>query len=172
MWNEIRPSHLRSKYFTAKLFHLALPNFTRRRRISLKKRASLTTCSFFLEVTAGFEPADNGVADRGLTTWLLHQRFSYSNIITKFFRFVNRKREKLLKRFLFLRKRFLYDKIWFRNSTRDFVLETLARLKRFTLTTKNAVDRYLWIDILRALWYTWSCSKDIIVKERKRFYER
>ena len=27
----------------------------------------------FLEVTAGFEPADNGVADRGLTTWLRHQ---------------------------------------------------------------------------------------------------
>ena len=26
----------------------------------------------FLEVTAGFEPADNGVADRGLTTWLRH----------------------------------------------------------------------------------------------------
>ena len=25
-----------------------------------------------LEVTAGFEPADNGVADRGLTTWLRH----------------------------------------------------------------------------------------------------
>ena len=34
-------SHLRSKYFTAKLFHLVKPNFTRRRRISLKKeRAS------------------------------------------------------------------------------------------------------------------------------------
>ena len=28
---------------------------------------------FSLEVQAGFEPADNGVADRGLTTWLLHQ---------------------------------------------------------------------------------------------------
>ena len=27
---------------------------------------------FILEVTAGFEPADNGVADRGLTTWLRH----------------------------------------------------------------------------------------------------
>ena len=26
----------------------------------------------FLEVTAGFEPADNGVADRGLTAWLRH----------------------------------------------------------------------------------------------------
>ena len=34
-------SHLRSKYFTAKLFHLVKPNSTRRRRISLKKeRAS------------------------------------------------------------------------------------------------------------------------------------
>ena len=29
---------------------------------------------FILEVTAGFEPADNGVADRGLTTWLRHQK--------------------------------------------------------------------------------------------------
>ena len=37
MWNKIRPLHLRSKYFTAKLFHLAKPNFTCRRRISLKK---------------------------------------------------------------------------------------------------------------------------------------
>ena len=42
-------SHLRSKYFTAKLFHLVKPNFTRRRRISLKKeRASQRlTLSFF-----------------------------------------------------------------------------------------------------------------------------
>ena len=30
--------------------------------------------SLALEVTAGFEPADNGVADRGLTTWLRHQK--------------------------------------------------------------------------------------------------
>ena len=29
-----------------------------------------------LEVTAGFEPADNGVADRGLTTWLRHHKWS------------------------------------------------------------------------------------------------
>ena len=34
-------SHLRSKYFTAKLFHLP------EGQILLKKRASLTTCSFF-----------------------------------------------------------------------------------------------------------------------------
>ena len=27
---------------------------------------------FVLEVTIGFEPMDNGVADRGLTTWLRH----------------------------------------------------------------------------------------------------
>ena len=38
-------SHLQSKYFTAKLFHLAKPNFTRRRRISLKK-ALLSQCFF------------------------------------------------------------------------------------------------------------------------------
>ena len=36
-----------------------------------KKKKPLTRL-FFLEVTAGFEPADNGVADRGLTTWLRH----------------------------------------------------------------------------------------------------
>ena len=35
------PSHLRSKYLTAKLFHLAKPNFTRRRRIPLKKEMPL-----------------------------------------------------------------------------------------------------------------------------------
>ena len=29
----------------------------------------------FLEVTTGFEPVDNGVADRGLTTWLRHQKY-------------------------------------------------------------------------------------------------
>ena len=42
----------------------------------------------FLEVTAGFEPADNGVADRGLTTWLRHQIFDCPNIIAELFLFV------------------------------------------------------------------------------------
>ena len=42
----------------------------------------------FLEVQAGFEPADNGVADRGLTTWLLHQTFDCPYIIAKQNRFV------------------------------------------------------------------------------------
>ena len=42
----------------------------------------------FLEVQAGFEPADNGVADRGLTTWLLHQIFDCLNIIAELFGFV------------------------------------------------------------------------------------
>ena len=28
----------------------------------------------FLEAPPGFEPMDNGVADRGLTTWLRHQK--------------------------------------------------------------------------------------------------
>ena len=51
---------------------------------------------FSLEVQAGFEPADNGVADRGLTTWLLHQTFGYLSIITKFFGFVNREDEYFL----------------------------------------------------------------------------
>ena len=43
---------------------------------------------FVLEVQAGFEPADNGVADRGLTTWLLHQTFNCLNIITEVLPFV------------------------------------------------------------------------------------
>ena len=43
---------------------------------------------FSLEVQAGFEPADNGVADRGLTTWLLHQTFNCFNIITEVLPFV------------------------------------------------------------------------------------
>ena len=32
------------------------------------------TVSLALEVAAGFEPADNGVADRGLTTWLRYHK--------------------------------------------------------------------------------------------------
>ena len=52
-------------------------------------------CPFVLEVQAGFEPADNGVADRGLTTWLLHQISNYPNIIAKFFCFVKGKRKKI-----------------------------------------------------------------------------
>ena len=47
----------------------------------------------FLEVQAGFEPADNGVADRGLTTWLLHHKFNSPNSIAKFFTFVKRVRD-------------------------------------------------------------------------------
>ena len=43
----------------------------------------------FLEVQAGFEPADNGVADRGLTTWLLYRTFQCYSIITKISPFVN-----------------------------------------------------------------------------------
>ena len=44
---------------------------------------------FVLEVTAGFEPADNGVADRGLTAWLRHHVYSCYNIIAKQGFFVN-----------------------------------------------------------------------------------
>ena len=64
-----------------------------------KNRGHHTGVLYFLEVQAGFEPADNGVADRGLTTWLLHQIFSYCNIITKFFYFVKGERSFLQKRF-------------------------------------------------------------------------
>ena len=41
-----------------------------------------------LEVTAGFEPADNGVADRGLTTWLRHHDLFCLTIIAEAFGFV------------------------------------------------------------------------------------
>ena len=54
----------------------------------------------FLEVQAGFEPADNGVADRGLTTWLLHQSSNYPNIIAKIFGFVKGKSYNLSKDFV------------------------------------------------------------------------
>ena len=67
-----------------------------------KKRHSHTGCRFSLEVQAGFEPADNGVADRGLTTWLLHQNFSCHNIIAKILVFVNSLLRIFEKEFAFL----------------------------------------------------------------------
>ena len=51
-------------------------------------KKSIAIAMDFLEVTAGFEPADNGVADRGLTTWLRHQNLLCYNIIAKRGRFV------------------------------------------------------------------------------------
>ena len=41
------------------------------RRLQNKKHPDWS--AFVLEVTIGFEPMDNGVADRGLTTWLRHR---------------------------------------------------------------------------------------------------
>ena len=41
-------SHLRSKYFTAKLFHLAKPNFTRRKANFVEKSHLLLQMAFFL----------------------------------------------------------------------------------------------------------------------------
>ena len=38
-----------------------------------ERKKSTLLGAFVLEVTIGFEPMDNGVADRGLTTWLRHQ---------------------------------------------------------------------------------------------------
>ena len=55
------------------------------------KKDTHTECPFVLEVQAGFEPADNGVADRGLTTWLLHQTHLYFDIISKILGFVKGK---------------------------------------------------------------------------------
>ena len=37
-------------------------------------------CPFHLEVTIGFEPMNNGVADRGLTTWLRHHTKYYAEL--------------------------------------------------------------------------------------------
>ena len=62
-----------------------------------KKQESTKDSCFSLEVQAGFEPADNGVADRGLTTWLLHQISNYPNIIAKIFGFVKGERKKIFK---------------------------------------------------------------------------
>ena len=56
-----------------------------------KNKGHHTGVLYLLEVQAGFEPADNGVADRGLTTWLLHQNsqtLDCLNIIAKVFLFV------------------------------------------------------------------------------------
>ena len=68
-------------------------------------------CPFVLEVQAGFEPADNGVADRGLTTWLLYHTFGYLSIITKIFCFVKGIKSILSKEFLkFFVIRGIYEK--------------------------------------------------------------
>ena len=41
--------------------------------LAAQMKKSIAIAMDFLEVTIGFEPMDNGVADRGLTTWLRHQ---------------------------------------------------------------------------------------------------
>ncbi len=56
--------------------------------ISKTKRTFLADVLFVLEVPARFELADNGVADRGLTTWLRHHFIDCSNIISKLLLFV------------------------------------------------------------------------------------
>ena len=53
-----------------------------------KKTPKASAFGVFLEVTAGFEPADNGVADRGLTTWLRHHILFCHIIISKEILFV------------------------------------------------------------------------------------
>ena len=40
----------------------------------LENHAFSSFLSNYIEVRDGFEPTDNGVADRGLTTWLSHQK--------------------------------------------------------------------------------------------------
>ena len=70
MWNEIRPSHLRSKYFTAKLFHLGIAKFHSPQANFVEKSTSALQMCFFLEASPRFELGDRGVADLCLTTWL------------------------------------------------------------------------------------------------------
>ena len=56
--------------------------------IASPKQKPTTRVGFVLEVTAGFEPADNGVADRGLTTWLRHHDLFCLTIIAEALGFV------------------------------------------------------------------------------------
>ena len=59
---EANISQLRSKYFTAKLFHLP------EGQISLKKAKSKFDLAFFLAGAGGFEPATHGFGDRYSTS--------------------------------------------------------------------------------------------------------
>ena len=73
---EANISHLRSKYFTAKLFHLpARANF-------VEKSTCLGKC-FFLAGMAGFEPTDAGVKVPCLTAWRHpnRQMILYHNLV-------------------------------------------------------------------------------------------
>ena len=95
---------LRSGYVNRILLHLRLAEPVQIQSLHIQrkeKRHSHTGCRFSLEVQAGFEPADNGVADRGLTTWLLHQKINCLNIITKFSDFVKGIKNNLSKEFKF-----------------------------------------------------------------------
>ena len=49
-WNEIRPSHLRSKYFTAKLFHLGVAKFHSPQANFVEKSTSALQMCFFLSL--------------------------------------------------------------------------------------------------------------------------
>ena len=55
LWSQCKmkfaSSQLRSKYFTASLFHMAKPYFTRRRRISLKKALAWASAFFWAHST-------------------------------------------------------------------------------------------------------------------------
>ena len=61
-------SDLRSKYFTAKLFHMAKPYFTRRRRISLKKALAYAS-AFFMAAPVRLELTTLGLTVRCSTDW-------------------------------------------------------------------------------------------------------
>ena len=47
----------------------------------LQNEKSILLGCFVLEVTIGFEPMNNGVADRGLTTWLRHHIKLYAELL-------------------------------------------------------------------------------------------
>ena len=64
-----------------------------------KQKSTALAVLFCLEVQAGFEPADNGVADRGLTTWLLHHKF-YALLLYQTFSHLSIAKNEVLKIFL------------------------------------------------------------------------
>ena len=67
-------SHLRSKYFTAKLFHLAKPNFTRRKANFVEKTTG-RNLSFFLAGVEGFASLATRPAPPLLMASFAHQLF-------------------------------------------------------------------------------------------------
>ena len=69
MWNKIRLLTFAKQIFHSEAISYALAYFTRRRRISLKKKDTLSRVFLFLEVPPRFELGNESFADSCLTTW-------------------------------------------------------------------------------------------------------